>query len=474
MRQVWILSEDSRAQSRLNSAFSASKFKTKYRVQVAASLEEIPEEYFSDAGVSFFVDAFSASAPGFEGLKKLRERGFAGPIIVLGEPAPEDAVDPFLHDNLTAFLTSVDRLDAHLAAGLVHTQHHFDGHLNLEWFLDSGGKSSSENIQSIKDFNQLVLKLMNFVSRFGVNIQKLKRALVGLSASHVKNTPQGPQVIRPFRLCYGIDANKLLLAVSLDSEHFDLKLLKKDFAQTLGQVKSAAGGVKASRMDFLNVAKITSNMLFLGGSAVPQATSSDAYLMTAISFTKSVQGQMDPYIFGFINASPSNEWSDASVKQVEAPSAKAPLAEVKTKVAEKIETKVEAPPPAKQLFEPSIVGDTPEKDDMPAEDAAEPLEASGAASVSNAEFDRKVKALEAEMLQYKKVSEALAVDVKRLMKERREPLTDADLQESLKEMEERLKRLQEQNKKLSDVISQKDSQLELLKAQVERLKMTAA
>jgi predicted RNase H-like nuclease (RuvC/YqgF family) len=78
------------------------------------------------------------------------------------------------------------------------------------------------------------------------------------------------------------------------------------------------------------------------------------------------------------------------------------------------------------------------------------------------------------MASSQKVAEALAADVKRLMKERREPLTDADLKESLNETTLRLKRMQEQNKKLTELMGQKESQIELLKAQVERLKSNAA
>jgi chromosome segregation ATPase len=87
---------------------------------------------------------------------------------------------------------------------------------------------------------------------------------------------------------------------------------------------------------------------------------------------------------------------------------------------------------------------------------------------------KKLRDLQRDLDQHKRLSEALAADVKRLMKERREPLTSADLKESLVELNTRLKHLQEHNKKLTEIKTQKESQIELLTAQVERLKMNAA
>jgi len=469
MRQIWILGEDSRAQSRLSSALIEAKYGVKYRVQLISSLNDVPEAHFSDPGITFLLDAFNGSAPGFEGLKKLRGKGFKGPILLLGEPAPEDAAEPFLKDHLTAFLPPVDRFDANFAAGLIHASHNFSGDLDLKTFLQNGGKAAHEHIQNIKDFNQIVLKLMNFVSRFGVNIQKLKRSLVGLSSSHVKNTPKGPTVVSPFRLCYGMDSNKLLLAVSLSVEETNVDLLKEEFAQTLSQVKSQSAS-KASRMDFLNVAKMTSNMVFIGGSS-KNDSKAEPYLMTAISFSKA-QSPIEPYFFGFLTAKKTDELSN--------------------------EEGASAATPSKKLHEPSIFGDAPEIMDPAAlmesdlEDALENPESvmgqdrgSGLREVADlaskekgkipaSEYEKQISHLKKEMEHSQKVAEALAADVKRLMKERREPLTDADLKESLNEVTLRMKRMQEQNKKMTELISQKESQIELLKAQVDRLKSNAA
>jgi len=474
MRQVWVLSDDARVQSRLSAAFLESRYHVKYRVQVARALSDVPEAHILDHGVSFFVDAFSSTSPGFEGLKKLRARGFKGPVFLFGEPAPEDAVEPFTKDFLTGFLPPIDRCDMFVAAGLVHAFHHFEGDIDLKWFLDTGGKAALEPIANIKDFNQLVLKMMNFVSRFGVNIQKLKRALVALSSSHVKNTPKGPTVTKPFKLCYGMDANKLILGVSLDAEELKSSKFLEDFGVALSQVKGQGKGTTNPRSDILNVAKITSNLIYLGGSARSQVPA-EAFLLTTISFAKGQAAQVEPYFFSYVDARHSAELA-------EAPSTP--------------HLSVAPVPKKKELFEPSIMGDKPaesevEKQMMDSQlssyvdeigeakhaSAGAPTGAAGAAhaaQVADPELAKKLDALGKDLDRHKKLSEALAADVKRLMKERREPLTSADLKESMAELNLRLKHLQDQNKKLTDIKAQKEAQIELLTAQVERLKMNAA
>lgn len=479
MRQVWVLSDDVQVQSRLGTAFLESRYHVKYRVQVARALSDVPDAHIADHGVTFFVDAFSSKNPGFEGLKKLRSRGFKGPIFMFGEPAPEDAVEPFTKDFLSGFLPPIDRCDMFVAAGLVHAFHYFEGEIDLKWFLDTGGKAALEPIANIKDFNQLVLKLMNFVSRFGVNIQKLKRALVALSSSHVKNTPKGPTVSKPFKLCYGMDANKLILGVSLDAEELKNTKFLEDFGTTLSQVKGQGKGTTNPRSDILNVAKITSNLIYLGGNARSQVPT-DAFLLTSISFAKGQAVQVEPYFFSYVDARPSAELTEANA-DLHTSAAGAP----------NLSLAPEPAPRKKELFEPSIMGDKPaelevEKQMMDSQlssyvdEIGEEKKAAVAAAQEHAaqaedpELMKKLHANDQELDRYKKLSEALASDVKRLMKERREPLTSADLKESMAELSARLKHLQDQNKKLTELKAQRESQIELLTAQVERLKMNAA
>ncbi len=506
MRQIWVLGEDARVQSRLQVLLSHQRFGVKYKVSGAKTLSDIPEEHISSDGVVIVVDAFHPQYPGFDGLTKVRARGFKGAVYLLGEPAPEDAVGPFESHDLTAFLPSVDRIDISYLAGLIHHGLTYGGDLNLKLFLEESGKASVENITSLKEFNQLVLKLMNFVSRFGVNIQKLKRTLVGLSASHVKNTPKGPSVVNSFKLCYGIDGAKLIVGVSFDPTKMHAEE-RAEFLSALSSFKT--GKATGSRTGFFNVAKISSNLAIVGGSAF-EGRETESFLLTSISFAKSAKGINDPYSFAWAIAHPTEEMDDALMS---------------------VPVSSEKPVQKKAMFEPSIVGDSPDdnpsepekitakavkpvepqkiEDQVRAQDSgveglhlagersskptkvapAAPVNAhgdpvpnysasdivpSGELSEDIAELHKMIEKLQRELHESASVSRALSDDVKRLMKERREPLTDADLKESLKEVTDKAKRLQEQNKSINSQMDKKDSQIELLKAQVERLKLNVA
>jgi hypothetical protein len=304
----------------------------------------------------------------------------------------------------------------------------------------------------------------------------------------VKNTPKGPTVNKTFKLCYGIDSNKLMLGASLSSEELKNTKVLEDFALALAQVKGSGKGT-GPRTDILNVAKITSNLIFLGGGAQGRRAS-EVFLLTSISFPRTQSVQVEPYFFSYVDARASQEMPDALMPAVAAADASG--------AAQK-----------KQLFEPTITGDKPvevEKQMMDEQlgsyvdeledgsaNASQSASADAVAEtdlidsidqidagpeevsdVTDPEFAEKYRAMKNELEKHKRLSEALAADVKRLMKERREPLTSADLKESLHELNVRLKHLQEQNKKLSDLGHQKDEQIELLTAQVERLKVKAA
>ncbi len=501
MRQIWVLGEDVRVQSRLQALLSNPRYGVKYLVKNANSLSDVPKEHLENEGVAFVIDAFHPQYPGFDALIKLRAMGFKGPVILLGEPAPEDAVTPFQTHEMTAFLPSTDRIDISYLAGVVHYQLNYGGDLDLKLFLELSGKASIENITSLKEFNQLVLKLMNFVSRFGVNIQKLKRTLVGLSSSHVKNTPKGPTVTQNFKLCYGLDGAKLIVGVSFD----DSKNLMEEREEFLGALQSfKTGKATGSRGDFFNVAKITSNLAMIGGSAF-EGRQTESFLLTSISFAKSAKGISDPYSFAWIHAKPTQELADSAEDASEAKAQK------------------------KQIFEPSIVGDVPDQNPEPVPAPAPVVKKAGPVNIgvprqeapkvvavveevqkapeqkeaknippvhghgkpvpdfSNSvgtpgqklgddpgELKKMIEKLQRELKESVTVSQALSEDVRRLMKERREPLTDADLKESLQEATVKAKRLQEQNKSLASQMEKKESQVEMLKAQVERLKLNAA
>jgi hypothetical protein len=81
-----------------------------------------------------------------------------------------------------------------------------------------------------------------------------------------------------------------------------------------------------------------------------------------------------------------------------------------------------------------------------------------------------VRTLRNELKAAKALSEVMAADVKRLMKERRLPRTDPELRDALAEGAARTKRLQEENRALLEQIEKKDAETKLLQAQLSRLK----
>lgn len=465
MRQIWILGDDSRAQTRLSTAFSDGTYGIKYEVRTFSSLSQISAENFQRQDLSFLLDAFCSEHPGFEGLKELRTLGFKGPVLLMGEPAPQDAHDPFLEQELTAFVPPVDRFDPELVAGIIHTVHEFQGEIDIKGFLQKGAKASIETIKDMGGFNQLALKLASFVVRLGIDVHKIKRVLVSMSSSHVKSVSGVPQLIAPFKIAYGLDSKKMVLAVSLVNKKTSTVELKNELIHALKNLKNDKSP-KSHRSDLLNVSKLTNNIIYFGGS-INSEDSNDHYILSAIPLVSTKDAAIEFYSFGFVWAKPFEE--SAAVE---------------------VDDEVVAIP-TEVLFEPNIVGDhVPEDepltfapviesaieqsiDNEASTDGIESIE-SASDSVAIAELEVKIQTLDLELKKEQKLAAALASDVKRLMKERRQPITEGDLKESLKELTLRFDRAQEQNKRMTEMLAQKETQIELLKAQVDRLKSTAA
>lgn len=466
----------------------------KYRIGQISSFDDVPAEQLSNPGVSFVLDAFHAQYPGFEGLRHLRELGFAGPVFISGEPAPEEAVEPFAHLHLTGFLPPFERIDASVAAGLIHYKLNYHGDFDLKHFLEDGGRSASERITSINDFNQLIRKLMKFVQRFGVNVEKLKRSVVALSGSHVKTTAKGPSVNAPFRICYGVDASKLMLAVSLDLGGSGTESLNENFVAGLANTRESGKPVtRGHRVDFANGAKAAGNQVLIWGDASGTgAREKEAYLLAALPFSREGTPCIDPYFFAFLEARPSPELSEelAADENVEA----------------------SRPASGPGVFEPSIAGDLPREfeedrkaaptpppsvrdmlgDDLPMSSFSEPLtempaqeplppmegavllpedeSAEVVPMVASSALQGELRKAVEDLRKAKAISDAMAADIKRLMKERRQPRTDPELREALAEGVARTTRLQEENRALLEQIEKKDAEIKLLQAQLSRLK----
>jgi hypothetical protein len=491
MRQVWLLSDSPRTLRALQYALKRPGMGVQYRLDQIDTFEKVSAGHLQDRGVTFILDAFHSKYPGFEGLRHLRELGFEGPVFIAGEPAPEEAVVPFAQLKLTGFLPPLERLDSSVAAGLVHYKLNFGGDFDLKHFLEEGGRSASERIANINDFNQLIRKLMKFVQRFGVNVEKLKRTVVALSGSHVKTTAQGPHVSAPFRICYGVDASKLMLAVSLDLPNSDGQNLSEDFVSGLTHFREPAKApVRGRRQDFANSARVAGNQILIWGNSREGTADGEAFLLAALPFSREGAPCIDPYFFAFVEARPSVELSDEGLPPITLASRTEDTADVfEPMIAgdlpadEQPAARSAVPAPVRPLPQASPLGDLPMSsfseslaslDPVPAPSSPQAREnlappvilPSLAPDKMQAELR---KALD-DLRHLQKVSDAMAADIKRLMKERREPRTDPELREAIAEGVERAKRLQEANQAVVEKLEKKDAEIKLLQTQLSRLK----
>jgi hypothetical protein len=510
MRQIWVISDDKSVSEQLAKALTYEVFGMRYGVAQSDSVAMIPDRDIKDPGVVFLVDAFHSPVAGFTGVRELRRRGFKGHIFVCGEPAPEEAVDPFSKEEFSGFFPPTHRLDYHFTAGLIHYALHFSGDLRLSQFLSKGGRASTENIQSIQDFNQLTLKLINFVNRFGVDIQKIKKALVSLSYSHVQPGAGGISIPKPFRLSFGLDPKKIIIATNIELDSEKDQQLREEFCKSLTDHRTEVtpASQKSGRPDFRNTARLTENLTVIWGDAnsADWKKSGKAYVLIAIPFNFQTAKGERPYFFNYIRIQPSKEKEDAFVAKADEVAVgsvthiagAAPATSDFQAIHQVHETPSTEP---QEVHEPTIMGDTPsnfEPDiaesalrEMVADTQATPATGDGNLDVppnsdnpdgpgENAIASQEYEALkdkfdnaQKELSEQKVLAKSLAEDVKRLMRERRQPISAGELKELNEELKGKIERIQAQNKALIDELAVKDARMKDLEEQVKRLKVAA-
>lgn len=530
MRQIWVVSDDKSVAEQLTTALSFDVYGVRYVVSQTDAISKIPERDLRDPGVVFLVDAFHSPTAGFTGARDLRARGFTGHIFLCGEPALEEAVQPFAAGEISGFMPPIHRLDYTFTAGMIHSSLNFSQELRLSHFLGKGGRASTETISTINDFNQLTLKLINFVSRFGVDIQKVKKVLVSVAYSHIQSGPAGVQIPKPFKLSFGLDPKKIIISTSLELDPEKESAVKDDFCTSLKDHRgttSSAG--RAIRPDFMNASKLTENFSLIWGEAQGAdewKKSTYGYLLVAIPFNFQTAKGERPYFFSYVRVKATAEKDetlvDQSVPLETSMDDSVVLEAVPGEVApDSMLTDLEGvearPNPEDSIVaetnlsdEPAITGDVPRSLDLPNPEAdfrtmvsegppsegggvldVPPIEAPEASEVSELEAAAelsagsaqtseeyqalvdKFEALQKEMLEQKVLNRSLAEDVKRLMKERRQPISTGELKELNEEMKGKAERLQAQNKALSDEVIAKETRMKELEEQVKRLKVAA-
>jgi hypothetical protein len=116
---------------------------------------------------------------------------------------------------------------------------------------------------------------------------------------------------------------------------------------------------------------------------------------------------------------------------------------------------------------PQVLGEAPSA--APRVVSVEPVVVSPSSGPSP-ELEARMQELNTQLHRLQEVNTALAHDVRRLMKERRQPTTDRELRDAVTELQERLKKLMLDRQKLKDERDERDKQIELLKTQVETLR----
>ncbi len=195
MRIVWLVGGPASAKTALERALDAERMGVPFAVHTASSVQEIPHEHYANPGVVALLDAFSARDQGFAGVRTLRDAGFKGHIFLFGEPAPEEAANAFNSMGLSGFFPPYERADYFFIGGVIHAAIAYDGNLDVNRFILPGGRSSFETLRSLKDFNTFSAKLATFVSKFGIELGRLRKVLMALSLPHVKTDTGQPATV---------------------------------------------------------------------------------------------------------------------------------------------------------------------------------------------------------------------------------------------------------------------------------------
>jgi len=497
MRKVWLVGGDKSARLQLEQTLNRDGALSDYRVFEADDFSVIPERDHRNPGVVFLLDAFHPKVGGFEGLKVLERLNSQGFRFLIGEPTPEQCVEPFRDFKLAAYLPPSTRWDIDFAAGLIEHQIHYTGELRLARFLTRAGRSSSETIHNFKEFGQFGKTLATFLSRFGCDIPRLKSILMGLCLGHLKNGPQGPHVEAPFVIHYGMDPQKVLLSITTHSKGLDRQAFMQEYCEVLTGLSDLNSQPRALFPEIFHVARSAKNLILLGGSSKSESPSMEPLtLLVGLGFPSVGDRKLPPVTtFGFCSVRSTPEYvenEDVAPSQPDATQVRnvtqaetqpqesvvesAPEVQAQVQVAPVNAPMVLADKDINEILndEPVVLGDQPQILGDPAGPAPRvvPVEAVVVhqESAPPHELESRLQELNQELSKLKDVNAALAHDVRRLMKERRQPTTDRELRDAVTELQERQKKLLQERAKLKETLDDRDKQIELLKTQVETLR----
>ena len=501
MRLVWLIGAPASAKTSLEQALARERTGVDFLVRTASNVQEIPDKHFANPGTIALVDSFSVHHKGFEGAKVLRDRGFKGHIFLFGEPAPEEISQALISYGLAGFFPTFERADWFFVGGVISATTDYTGSIEVNRFITPGGRCSFETIRNLKDFNSFSAKLAAFVGRFGVDLPKLKKVLMALSLPHVKTDSGSPAIEQPFAIHYGMDPHKIVLAANTFSRGAAVDVVRRNYASAVSSIRNETPITGAMFPEFIHLTKATQNLILVGGSAAGgEAGALDPlYMITTVTFPpKDASTVVVPYFFSFVHVVPSAE----IVEGEEEPSAPEEVPPVEA------ESPIQDAPPEGSLMpsseldellaEPKLVGDAPlivgdptdlvPQDILGEESITGDLESSTngeegqvgilvtmpSSGLGSTELQRKLDQALAECENLRKTCDAMGADIKRLMKERRQPTTDKELRDATLRLQEQVKLLNVEKMKALEMVGSRDKQIELMKVQIETLKKEKA
>lgn len=470
MRVVWVVGGHDAILSELQKGLSSERLFVEYLIRRADKLSDIPATHLKHPGTVFLLDCFQPQLAGLEGLKKLHAMGAKGSVYLFGEPAPESAIEAFRQYNLAGFFPAMDRVDPYLVAGILHYKLYFSGTLKMENFISPTGKAAVEQIKSLKDFGAFQNKLGAFIGKFGIDLSQMRKVLMGLSLAHVKTGSGAPSIEQGFPIYYGMDPRKVCIAVPAFSKGANAQALMTELCQVLGSLKSPTGINHGLFPEIHHVAKAAENLVIFSGNALaPQDSRDPMMLLATLPFPDQADDRGSAlYHFSLSLVQSTEEMTPEEANEATGlarPGVPAPASPVPAPAPESPRT-LEVVDIQKILSEPKITGDVPKTlpEFITPENAAPVSAEHSAMSIQDKE----------ELMRLREEVKVLSVDIKRLMKERRQPTTDRELRDAFNVVEEKMKSVQADRTKILRDVELRDKQIEILKQQIEEIKKNKA
>jgi hypothetical protein len=288
------------------------------------------------------------------------------------------------------------------------------------------------------------------------------------------------------------------------------------FASAIGNLKTEQSIVGSMFPELHHLSRATQNLILVSGSSYmeDQLTVDPVTMLTTLAFPQKEGPVASTYFFGFTHVVPTPEMmeEEASVEFTPPPADAVAIAEEELASSEE-EPLHEAPPEASGLLhsedlgslldEPSLVGDSPvhveryeSLNPSHGHDADESapdglghyerhLDAEAGSSLPPAMVVSEDLSLEglgehglaqrlrealAEADRLRQVSHAMSEDIKRLMRERRQPTTDRELRDSNERLQVQNRQLTGEKLKALELIATREKQIELMREQMEMLK----